>query len=825
MQLRVLGPLEIVDDADRTIPLGGAQLRRALATLSLHAPFPTPIDEIRDVLWPDGAPSPNALQAVISKLRKAIAPMTIDASGSGYSLVLGPAEIDAHTFEQLVTAGRESAAAGRDGDAVDQLGHALALWRDRPFEDIADLSIGQAPAARLMAMREAAMAVRLESMLSAGQIDAAEAELESLVVAEPLVERWWALLMIALYRQDRQADALRAYQQARRVLADELGLEPGPELRTLESKILQQEASLGPSSRSTYSRSTHLQAAPTARQLPKRLASFIGRAEHIDVVCGLLAHERLVTILGPGGAGKTSLAIEVGRRSTCDSSPRQVALIELASLPRGGDVVGAAAAVLAIGDGDLRVATGPATDMQRIIDTIGNQSMLVILDNCEHVIADAATLASTLLRHCDNITLLTTSREPLAIAGEQVWNIPPLTGDEAMELLAARAASAGIELALEGKAGASAQQLLERLDGLPLAIELAAARLRSITIEDLVQRIDDRYPLLSVGPRSAEPRQQTLRGLVDWSHDLLDERERILFRRLAAFSGGATLDAIEHVCADAIDHQGSLRIPAIDIDGLISRLVDKSLVTADRTSQGIRFRMLQTMADYSSERLIASGEAESVGARHARYFASRVAPVERGLMGREQAAWIQWLRLEWANITAALDHALAIDDGETSLRLVAPLGWYFFMIDEAVAGSEWLSAALACTGTSDPRLRSLALGSCAFAASTGADPGTAAIVAERALDTLGSYDDPLTEALVAGMYVMCQLYRGRLEASRAVLPLMDDAAHRSGDRWTLAMARLVTAEVTRLQGEPAEAERDMWRAADGFAAGGGWFFF
>ncbi|HZX56873.1 MAG TPA: tetratricopeptide repeat protein, partial [Ilumatobacteraceae bacterium] len=513
-------------------------------------------------------------------------------------------------------------------------------------------------------------------------------------------------------------------------------------------------------------------------------------------------------------------AIEVGRRSTCDSSGRPVALIELSSLPRGGDVVAAAAAVLAIGDGDLRVAAGPATDMQRIIDTIGNQSMLVIVDNCEHVIADAATLASTLLRHCDNITLLATSREPLAIAGEQVWNLPPLTAEAATELLAARAASAGIQLTLDGTAGAAAQQLVARLDGLPLAIELAAARLRSMTIEDLVQRIDDRYALLSVGPRSAEPRQQTLRGLVDWSHDLLDERERILFRRLAAFSGGATLEAIEHVCADPIDQPGPLRIPATDIDGLISRLVDKSLVTADRTSQGVRFRMLQTMADYSSERLIESGEAETVGARHARYFASRVAPVERGLMGREQAAWIQWLRLEWANITAALDHALAIDDAETSIRLVAPLGWYFFMIDEAVAGSEWLSAALACTGTSDPRLRSLALGSCAFAASTGTDPGTAAIVAERALDTLGSYDDPVTEAIVAGMYVMCQLYRGRLEASRAVLPLMEAAAHRSADRWTLSMARLVTAEVTRLQGEPAEAERDMWRAADGFAAVG-----
>ncbi|HEY4609894.1 MAG TPA: BTAD domain-containing putative transcriptional regulator, partial [Ilumatobacteraceae bacterium] len=623
------------------------------------------------------------------------------------------------------------------------------------------------------------------------------------------------------YRQDRQADALRAFQQARTVLAEELGLDPGRELRDLEAKILQHDPSLGPSSRSTNSRpSPRREAVPTGAQLPKRLASFVGRGEHIDAVADLLSRERLVTILGPGGAGKTSLAIEVGRRIACESNRRAVTLIELASLPRGGDVVGTAASVLAVGDGDLRVTTGPASDMERIIDTIGNRPMLLIVDNCEHVVNDAATLASTLLRHCDNVTLLATSREPLAVAGEQLWNLPPLTADEATELLAARAGSAGVQLVLDGEAGVSAQRLLERLDGLPLAIELAAARLRSMTIEDLVERIDDRYALLSVGPRSAEPRQQTLRGLVDWSHDLLDERERILFRRLAVFSGGATLDAIEHVCADSIDNPGPLRIPAIDIDALVSRLVDKSLVTADRTSHGVRFGMLQTLADYASERLIASGEAESVGARHARYFASRVAPAERGLMAQDQATWIGWLRLEWANITAAIDHALAIDDAETAIQLVAPLGWYFFMVDETVAGTEWLHAALSCTGPSDPRLHSLALASHAFLASTGADPGAAAIVAERALDTLDSYDDPMTEAIVAGLYVMCQVFGGRLEAARAAMPLLETAAHRSADRWTLAMARLVSAEVIGLQGQPAEAEQDMRRAADGFAAVG-----
>ena len=716
MQLRVLGPLELVDDNATTIPVRGAQLRRALATLSLHAPGSTPVDVLNDVLWPDGAPSSNALQAVISKLRKTIAPIAIEGVGSAYNLVLGDAELDAHRFAKLVTVGREAAAAGRHADAVTQLDQALALWRDRPFEDVADLSIGQAPAARLLSMREAAMTTRLECSIDGGQIEAAAAELEALVVAEPLVERWWALLMIVRYRQDRQADALRAYQQARAILADELGLEPGPELRDLEAKILRQDPSLGPSSRGVLSQPLPCRCEPApGTELPRRLASFVGRAGHIDSLVSLLGvsllgEDRLVTIVGPGGAGKTSLAIEVGRHLAAGPAPPRVVLIELASIPRGGDVVGAIGAAFAVGDGDLRATNGSPTDVDRIIDAIGNSNTLLVLDNCEHVIDEAARFSSTVLRQCDSVAVLATSREPLAVAGERVWTIPPLTADESVELLAARAASAGADLDFTVSSRPDAIRLVERLDGLPLAIELAAARLRSMSLADLVDRIDDRFAVLSVGPRSAEPRQQTLRDLVDWSYDLLDERERTLFRRLAVFSGGATLDAIENVCADPVDATADDRIARRDVDTLVGRLVDKSLITPDRTATGVRFRMLQTLADYASEQLIGSGEAHQLGNRHAHYFAGLVAPVERGLLGHDQGRWLAWLRVEWANITSAIDHALAINDAEMAIALVAPLGWYFFMTDETAAGAEWLNAALACSGKPDPRLYSLAPG-------------------------------------------------------------------------------------------------------------------
>ena len=821
MQLRVLGNLELVDDSFTTTPVRGAQLRRALATLSLYAPAATPVDVLNDVLWPDGPPSANALQAVMSKLRKTIAPISIDASGSAYHLVLGAAELDVHRFERLVTAGREAAAAGRLDDAVAQLDEALAVWRDRPFEDVADLSIGRAPAARLQSMREAAVTTRLECSIDRGNIEAAAAELEALVVAEPLVERWWALLMIVRYRQDRQADALRAFQEARTILAEELGLEPGPELRDLEAKILQHDPTLGPSSRGVITqRSPRRREVMIGSQLPARLASFVGRAAHIDTLSELLGDERLVTVVGPGGAGKTSLAVEVGRRWAELGSQLRVTLIELAAVPRGGDVVAAVGAQLAVGDGDLRATNVSATELERIIDALGRRPTLVVLDNCEHLIDAAADFTAALLRYTDSVKVLATSREPLSIVGEHVWPIPPLSADESVELLAARAASAGAAVDLDAASGATATRLLERLDGLPLAIELAAARLRSMSLDDLVERIDDRFAVLSVGTRSAEPRQQTLRNLVDWSYDLLDEHERILFRRLAAFSGGATLDAIENVCADPVGAGGGDRIAKGEVDALVARLVDKSLVVADRTPNGVRFRMLQTLADYAAEQLLAAGEAESIGHRHATYFAGLVAPVERGLTGHDQGRWISWLRLEWSNITTAIDHALAVDDAETAIALVAPLGWYFFMIDETAAGAEWLHAALACTGKSDPRLHSLALALYAFLASTGPNPAMAAVVAEQALSTLDSYTDPMTEAMVTGMYVICQMFLGKVEACKEILPLTEAAAHRSGDRWTIAMATVVAAEVASVFGEPQHAERELRRAGDAFAAAG-----
>ena len=376
------------------------------------------------------------------------------------------------------------------------------------------------------------------------------------------------------------------------------------------------------------------------------------------------------------------------------------------------------ARALGVADGD-RSGNAAVDRLDRLVDALGGRRALVVLDNCEHVIDEAAELVVTLLAHCPGLYVLATSREPLAVPGEVSWAIPPLALDEALDLFAARAAAVRSDFTIRPEEEALAVQLVERLDGLPLAIELAAARLRSLTLVDISARLDDRFSLLTGSGRGVEPRQQTLRRLVDWSHDLLEPAEQVVFRRLAAFSGGATLDAAEVVCADPEPGPGAIAVG--DVADLIGRLVDKSLVLADHRPDGVRYRMLQTLQDYAGARLLEAGEAEATRLRHAEHFAALVAPVERGLMGGEQAYWLARLRTERANLTAAVEHALAVDSADLALRLVAPLGWCFFVAGDEAAGADLIEEALACSGPSDPRLRSLALGGYAWLAASGPD--------------------------------------------------------------------------------------------------------
>src|SRR5262245_2385615 len=417
MLVSVLGPVAVLAEDGAPVPIRGLQMRRGLAAPPVAAPAPVPVDRLDDLLWPDGPPSTNALQAIVSKLRRGVAPVTRTASG--YALTLGPDELDVHRFERLVVSGRDAAAAGDHDRAADELAEALALWRGRPYDEIADHAFGEAPAARLTSLRDAALAARLETELARGKVDQVAAEAEALVRAEPLVERWWALLMIARYRQDRQSDALRAFADARRVLAEELGLDPGPELRDLEARILVHDPAL--------EALTPHRAAPAPRRprfsgLPERLVSFVGRERELAALTALAAPTRLLTLVGPSGAGKTTVAIELARRLVDRDPSQPAALVELAPLPPGSAVVADVSRALGVVEGD-RTGHAAADELDRLIDALGDRRALLLLDNREHVIEDAASLTSTLLSRCPGLHILATSREPLAVPGEVSWAI------------------------------------------------------------------------------------------------------------------------------------------------------------------------------------------------------------------------------------------------------------------------------------------------------------------------------------------------------------------------------------------------------------------
>lgn len=664
MEFLVLGPLE-VREGDRVIPLGGAKQRALLAALLLHPNEVVSRDRLIDGVWGEQPPATAAhtVETYVSRLRRALHDTenhdVLVTHPPGYMLRIDPEELDLKRFERLAWEGHRALAERNPRAGAELLRKALALFRGPPLDDVAFFPFAQPEVDRLEEMRLAALEDRMDADLAAGRSAELVAELEALVSTFPLRERLRAQLMVALYRAGRQADALEVYRRTRQYLAEELGVEPGATLRRLEQRILLHDPSLEAVSPETEAGvpgvyasgepAAVIEAAPPIApgvnaNLPRPASSFVGREREVREVVSLLREgPRLLTLSGPGGSGKTRLAVE--------------AALEIDSDFRDG--------VFWVGLGPLR---DPALVTETVAQTlgashglvehVGEREILLLLDNFEHLIGAAPEL-SPLLEACPNLKLLVTSREVLRIRGEVEYQVPPLSDPEAAELFCARSRLAPDDAIAE---------LTRRLDNLPLAIELAAARTTVLTPAEILERISKHLDLFK-GGRDAEDRHQTLRATIEWSYDLLNEEEKALFARLSVFAGGCTFRSAEEV-ADA------------DLDVLQS-LVDKSLL---RHSDD-RLWMLETIRGYGAERLEESRDAGELRQRHAEHFLKVVesAPglgTSSALSANvaDASAWRDQIQADYDNVRAALGRFREAGDLEREFRLVLPITWLFLWV-------------------------------------------------------------------------------------------------------------------------------------------------
>ncbi len=699
----ILGTMQALRDDGTPVAIGGARLRALLTVLALRAGRTVPASVLVDEVWGGDPPAdaPGALQALVGRLRRALGHEVIASAEGGYRLAVEPDTVDLYRFERLVGDGARALAEGDPAKAVSVLDDALGLWRGPVLADLPDR---RADEVRWTARRLDARRTRLTAALALGRAEETLPELAALCGEHPLDEPLQALRLRALRDAGRTAQALAAYDEVRTVLADRLGADPGAELSSLHAELLHQD-SARPVVRATPAglpgRSGPLVPAALPGNLRVRLTSFVGRERDIDALRGDLSRARLVTLLGPGGAGKTRLSQEAAESVGPAVWPDGVWMAELAPVDDPESVPEAVLTALGgretvlrgAGAEELRAVErgGGAEPLARLTEHLSGRRMLLLLDNCEHVIEAAAALADHLLARCPELTVLATSREPLGVPGEFVRPVDPLPGPMALRLFADRGAAAlsGFRIDADERTATACAEICHRLDGLPLAIELAAARLRMLAPRQIADRLDDRFRLLIGGSRTVLPRQQTLRAVVDWSWDLLDEDERTALRRLSVFSGGWTLAAAEAVCADRPDD-------AHDVAAVLGSLVDKSLVVAAPAVDGrMRYRLLETVGEYAAERLDEAAERDTVERQHLVFFRELARTTDPGLRGAGQVAAIEQFQSEYENLRSALRHAVAARDEQESLCMVLSLSWYWHIRDLSSDALHWADAAAA----------------------------------------------------------------------------------------------------------------------------------
>ncbi|MEV8589004.1 BTAD domain-containing putative transcriptional regulator [Streptomyces sp. NPDC051180] len=928
MRFGVLGPLVVWDAEGAPVRVPETKVRTLLAVLLAHEGRPVPVDRLVDDIWGDAVPGnpANALQAKVSQLRRAIGRDRVAHLPAGYRLRLdgGPTEVDAGEFRAL--AARARLLPGPRARAL-LLTEALELWRGPAYADFADAEFVRPEAGRLAEERLAVVEEQAEARMEFGD-PALLGETASLVADHPLRERLRAVRMRALYAAGRQSEAIAAYTELRTLLADELGLDPSPELAALYAAILRHDPGLTPSpgaggaaaagriptdpepdrgigatDASDPACGPVASARPDAAAphafaarppyLPVPPTVLVGRGPAVEEVGRLAGSERLVTLTGPGGVGKTRLALAVAERVSGDPDgrvPDGVWFVELGGLPGvppgipagsgaagtpgTADVVQAVAGALGVRDAasSARSAGGPT---EVLLAAVRDRRLLLVLDNCEHVIEAAADLVASLLSRAPGVRVLVTSRESLRLPGEYVYAVDPLAPDAAARLFVERAAAAapgfapGITGSTEGvdagsgsgsfgayehgndrgdaygrgdvagdaygNGGADGSEqdavadICRRLDCLPLALELAATRVRALGVRELAARLGDRFRLLASGQRGLPARQQTLRAVIDWSWDLLDPSERAVLRRMSVSAGGCAPEAAEAVCAgDGIARE--------DVLDLVGRLVDRSLVVAVPTARGPRYRLLESVAAYARDRLHEAREGDTTAARHVRHHRALAEHAEPLLRGAGQRVWLARLDAESAELRAALDHALGGGDPREAVALATALSPWWLLRGRLHEGRRRLAETLAAVPAEDAGELRLLHGAFAMltggrvpeADRTGAEVSGAEVSEvgtpeasgpEASAPEAGGADLPggLHRARALWMFAHGLHHAGDPEAAMRVNARALRAFTTAADPWGVAAARSLRAQTAFAAGDLAAARDDAAAAARAFA--------
>ncbi|MFB9908400.1 BTAD domain-containing putative transcriptional regulator [Allokutzneria oryzae] len=802
MRFGVLGPLAVWTADGHPVRVPEVKVRALLATLLAHEGRVVSVDRLAEDLWGDRLPGnpANTLQTKVSQLRRTLE----QAEEGGRDLVVREApgyrlladSVDADQFRALAERAR---AADDPRERAALFSDAAALWRGPALADFADEPFAAPVIQRLTEERLAVAEDWAEARLTLGEHSVLIGELADLVARHPLRERLRALHMRALYRAGRQSEALASHADLRTRLADELGLDPGPELTALHRAVLAQAPELDGAPAPTTS------AALPRTNLPAAVSELVGREDAVRAVRERLSESRLVTLTGPGGVGKTRLAVETAR-SLGGAFGDGAWLVEFAGL----DLQGActveewvvATVAWTLGIRDEHVPGGTRLDLaDRLTEALRNKEILLVLDNCEHLVEQIADMAARLLRGAAGVRVLATSQEPLGLSGEVLWSVPPLavpgrSNDSvagAREFSAVRLFEARAGITLDEDTAPVVGEICRRLDGIPLALELAATKVRVLGVHQLLNRLSDRFRLLAGGPRDAPARQRTLRAMIDWSWELLSGPERVLLRRLAVHAEGCELDAAEAVSGGA------------DVLELLSGLVNRSLVVSQvRGTAPPRYRLLESVAAYSLERVREAGELDELRLRHARYYvelAEHAAPL---LRGPDQRRWLERLDAETANIRAALETAVRQGEPDLALRLVNAMTWYWFLRGRLGEATRSLTMALAAGGGAAPVTRAWRTG---IAVLEGQRPAPEAFTEAEAIT------DPAARAHALWFlgYVMSTVGDMRQGERLTVAALKDFES--VGDDWGVAAATSDRVSQAMHKGEFADARRFADRGA------------